>query len=63
MPLDEYWQNGIDSALYHLTAAEAEAMAKTGRIVFVGSGKAEAMPVEQNGHDGYYLFWLHIDPA
>ena len=63
VPLDEYWQNGIDSALYHLTAAEAEAMAKTGRIVFVGSGKAEAMPVEQNGHDGYYLFWLHIDPA
>ncbi len=63
VPLDEYWQHGIDSALYHLTAAEAEAMAKTGRIVRVGSGTALTTPIEQSGHDGYFLHMLHVDPA
>ena len=61
LPLDEYWQSGMDGALYRLTAAEAEAMAKTGRIILVGSGTALTTPIEQNGHDGYHLHNLHID--
>ncbi len=59
--LDEYWRSGMDSALYHMTADEARAMAETGRITLVGEGEAEALPIEQNGHDGYFLYWLRVD--
>ena len=61
--LDEYWQSGMDGKLYSLSAAEAEAMAKTGRITKTGSGWAEATPVQQEGHDGYYLIRMERDPA
>lgn len=61
--LDEYWQSGMDGALYSMSAAEAEAMAKTGRITKTGSGWAEATPVQQEGHDGYYLIRMEPDPA
>ena len=53
--LDEYWQNGIDSAFYSMTPAQAQAAEASGRITRRGYGWAEATPVEQNGHDGYYL--------
>ena len=56
--LEEYWDKGISDELYRMTAAEAEAMAKTGRITRVGSGTAEVLPIEQNGHDGYFLYRL-----
>lgn len=53
--LDEYWQNGMDSALYHMTPAQAQTAEASGRIKRRGNGWAEATPIEQNGHDGYYL--------
>lgn len=61
--LDEYWRSGMDGALYYLSAAEAEAMAKTGRITKTSSGWAEATPVQQEGRDGYYLIRMEPDPA
>lgn len=56
LDLDEYWTSGMDAALYRLTAAEAEKLAASGRITRVGSGSAEALPIEQSGHDGYILY-------
>ena len=61
--LDEYWQSGMDGALYYLSAAEAEAMAKTGRITKTSSGWAEATPVQQEGRDGYYLIRMEPDAS
>lgn len=61
VPLEEYWSSGIDGAFYRMNAAEARAAADTGRISLVGSGYAEALPVEQSGHDGYHLNRLHVD--
>lgn len=61
--LDEYWRSGMDGALYYLSAAEAEAMARTGRITKTSSGWAEATPVQQEGRDGYYLIRMEPDPA
>ncbi len=61
LDLDEYWKSGMDGALYRLTSAEAGAMAATGRITRVGRGTAEVLPIEQNGHDGYYLYWMRTD--
>ena len=61
--LDEYWQSGMDGALYYLSASEAEAMAKTGRITKISSGWAEATPVQQEGHDGYYLIRMEPDAS
>lgn len=61
VPLEEYWSRGIDGAFYRMTSAEARATADTGRITLVGSGYAEALPIEQSGHDGYHLYRLHVD--
>lgn len=55
LDLDAYWKNGMDSALYHMTSAQAQSAEASGRITRVGYGWAEATPVEQNGHDGYYM--------
>ncbi len=59
--LDEYWRQGIDGAFYRMTSAEAQTVEASGRITRVASGTAEALPVEQNGHDGYILYRLHVD--
>ena len=53
--LDEYWQSGMDSALYHMTPAQAQTTEASGRIKRLGCGWAEVTFVEQNGHDGYFL--------
>ena len=53
--LDEYRQNGIDSSFYTMTPAQAQAAVASGRITRPGYGWAEVTPIEQNGHDGYYL--------
>ena len=53
--LDEYWKNGMDSALYRMTPELAQAAEASGRITRLGYGWAEALPIEQNGHDGYFL--------
>ncbi|MBR1456918.1 MAG: hypothetical protein IJ594_07140 [Oscillospiraceae bacterium] len=58
LDLDEYWQKGIDGALYRMTPAQAQTAETSGRITRVGFGWAEATPVEQSGHDGYYLHRL-----
>ena len=55
LDLDEYWKNGMDSALYRMTPVQAKAAEASGRITRVCCGWAEATPVQQNGHDGYYL--------
>ena len=55
---EEYFNSGMDSALYHMSAAEAAALAAAGRITRLGSGTALAVPVEQSGHDGYWLLQL-----
>ncbi len=59
LDLDEYWDRGMDDALYHLTAQEAEEMAGTGRITCLGYGWAQVLPIEQDGRDGYFLYELH----
>ena len=59
--LEEYWDKGIDSSFYSMTNDEAVTMAQTGRITCVGVGAAEVLPIEQSGHDGYYLYRLHVD--
>lgn len=61
LDLDEYWKSGMDSALYHMDPAKAEAAAAAGRITRVGSGTAEVLPIEQSGHDGYYLYRMQTD--
>ena len=61
--LDEYWQSGMDGRLYYLSASEAEAMARTGRITRTGSGWAEATPVQQEGRDGYTLIRMEPDAS
>ena len=62
LDLDEYWRNGIDGAFYRMTSAQAQAAEASGRITRVGSGWAEATPVEQNGRDGYYLRRMQTMP-
>lgn len=59
--LDEYWSRGIDGAFYRMNFAEAQTVEATGRISCVATGTAEAWPVEQNGHDGYYLCRLQVE--
>ena len=59
--LNEYWSQGIDSAFYRMTSAEAQIVAAEGRITCVSSGTALTTPVVQNGHDGYILHSLYID--
>ena len=61
LKLEEYWDKGMDSSLYSLTADKAAAIARTGRITCVGVGAAEVLPIEQSGHDGYHLYRLHVD--
>lgn len=56
--LEEYWRSGIDGAFYHMTSAQAQTAEASGRVTRVGHGWAEATPIEQNGHDGYYLLRL-----
>lgn len=56
--LEEYYDRGIDSALYHLSSEEAAVLAETGRITHVRVLQAKAVPVEQDGHDGYWLIQL-----
>ena len=53
--LDEYWQSGMDGALYHMTPAQAQTAEASGRIKRLGYGWAEVTFIEQNGHDGYFL--------
>ena len=61
LKLEEYWDKGMDASLYRMTPREAKNMAAEGRIEFVGAGEAEVLPIEQDGHDGYYLHWMHTD--
>lgn len=61
LDLDEYWKSGMDGALYRMTPAEAQVMVAAGRIARVGSGTAEVLPIEQNGHDGYHLYRMRTD--
>ena len=53
--LDEYWQNGMDGALYHMTSAQAKTAEASGRIKQLGHGWAEVTFIEQSSHDGYFL--------
>ena len=55
LDLDEYWQNGMDRKLYRMTPAQAQNAEESRLVARVGQGWAEATPVTQNGHDGYYL--------
>ena len=62
LSLDEYWKSGMDSALYHMTPAQAQTAEASGRITRVGYGWAEVTPIEQNGHDGYHLLRMETTP-
>lgn len=62
LDLDEYWEKGMDSALYRMTPAQAQAAESSGRIKRIGYGWAEAIPIEQNGHDGYFLQRMQTTP-
>ena len=53
--LEEYWKSGMDGALYRMTPVQAQTAEASGRITRRGYGWAEVTPIEQNGHDGYYL--------
>ena len=55
LDLDEYWKNGMDSALYRMTPAQAQAAEAAGRVTRRGQGWAKVTPVRQNGHDGYHM--------
>ena len=55
LKLEEYWQSGIDSSLYRMTSAQAQTAEAAGRITRLGYGWAEVTPIEQNGHDGYFM--------
>ena len=56
--LEEYWKSGMDGALYRMTPVQEQTAEASGRITRRGYGWAEVTPIEQNGHDGYYLLQM-----
>lgn len=68
--LEEYFDRGMDSGLYRLSAAEAETLAGQGRITKLGTGTAEALSYPPDaarqysmpaGADGYWMLRLETD--
>lgn len=60
--LEEYFNTGMDSRLYHMTADQARMEEAVGRIVRLGGGTAKAWPYETNsGDEGFYLIHLSTD--